>query len=50
MFDSLQFTPTRMQHSKTYYRVRTVVRIVFWTAFILGVCYVIGKIGGGGVN
>jgi hypothetical protein len=25
-----------MNRSKTYYRVRTVVRIIFWTTFIVG--------------
>ena len=36
--------------SKSYYLTRTIVRVVFWTVVILGICYVIGRIGGGRVN
>jgi hypothetical protein len=42
--------PLKGDRSPAYFRVRKIVRIVFWSAFTFGVIYFTGKIGGGRVN
>jgi len=51
MHDSLQFTPIHFPpHSPRYYRIRSVVRFLFWTAFFAGMIYLAGRIGAGRIQ
>jgi hypothetical protein len=39
-----------MNHSRTYYRVRTVTRVIFWTAVALAPFIVTGLLWPGSLN